>query len=122
MSNHSLLEALKTAMPEFRQQDDWLLSGNASLMSEDSHEIIHVDTVLKIAAAIAATASPVPAATFADDEEEACSSCGLTMRQSRMLAALSTKPSPDAGQKRHMKVKRDYSTYKRDGHGRYKTA
>jgi hypothetical protein len=44
-------DAAREALPEFRQQDDYLLAHGASLMSEDSHEIVHVDTVRKIVAA-----------------------------------------------------------------------
>jgi hypothetical protein len=43
------IDHIKRALPEFRQQDDYLLSHCASLMSEDSHEIIHIDTALRIA-------------------------------------------------------------------------
>jgi hypothetical protein len=45
------LDRIKEALPEFRQQDDYLLAHGASLLSEQSHEIIHVDTALRIAGA-----------------------------------------------------------------------
>jgi len=48
------LDRIKAALPQFSQQDDYLLAHGASLMSVDSHEIIHIDTVRRIAAALAA--------------------------------------------------------------------
>lgn len=42
------LERARSALPEFTQQDDYLLAHGASLMSSDSHEILHVDTLEKI--------------------------------------------------------------------------
>lgn len=53
MKDHTreAMDAVREALPEFRQQDDYLLAHGASLMSEDSHEIVHVDTVRKIVAA-----------------------------------------------------------------------
>ncbi len=42
------LDKVKTALPEFEQNDDYLLAHGASLMSDTSHEIIHVDTVRKV--------------------------------------------------------------------------
>lgn len=45
------LQAVIDALPEFRRQDDYLLAHGASLMSEDSHEIIHIDTMNRIVAA-----------------------------------------------------------------------
>jgi hypothetical protein len=44
-----VLDRIKEALPEFRQQDDYLLAHGALLLSEQSHEIIHVDTALRIA-------------------------------------------------------------------------
>jgi len=49
------LERAREAIPEFRQQDDYLLAHGASLMSEDSHEIIHIDTLTKIVLAALAS-------------------------------------------------------------------
>lgn len=46
------VDLIKEALPEFRQQDDYLLAHGASLMSENSHEIIHVDTLRRIIAAL----------------------------------------------------------------------
>lgn len=63
------VDAAKAALSEFSQQDDYLLAHGASLMSEDGHEIIHVDTLRRIASAILATATqgapqePLPAET-----------------------------------------------------------
>jgi hypothetical protein len=53
------LDRIKEALPEFRQQDDYLLAHGASLLSEHSHEIIHIDTALRIAEATQ-PATPVP--------------------------------------------------------------
>lgn len=47
----SALDAARLALPEFSQQDDYLLAHGASLMSEDSHEILHRDTLRRIVAA-----------------------------------------------------------------------
>lgn len=48
-------QAARAALHEFRQQDDYLLAHGASLMSEHSHEILHVDTLRRIVdAAVAA--------------------------------------------------------------------
>jgi hypothetical protein len=60
-------DAAREALPEFRQQDDYLLAHGASLMSEDSHEIVHVDTVRKIVAAALQWAASQQAAE-GDDE------------------------------------------------------
>lgn len=49
------LDAARLAMPEFSQHDDYLLAHGASLMSEDSHEILHQDTLRRIVAAAVAT-------------------------------------------------------------------
>jgi aspartate/tyrosine/aromatic aminotransferase len=46
------LERARAALPDFRQQDDYLLAHGASLMSEASHEIIHTDTLTKIVLAV----------------------------------------------------------------------
>jgi hypothetical protein len=54
------LDRIKEALPEFRQQDDYLLAHGASLLSEHSHEIIHIDTALRIAEA-------TPPATFVQE-------------------------------------------------------
>lgn len=52
----AVLDGVRAALPEFRQQDDYLLAHGASLMSENSHEIIHFDTVRRIIrAALSAT-------------------------------------------------------------------
>jgi hypothetical protein len=53
------LDRIKQALPEFRQQDDYLLAHGASLLSEQSHEIIHIDTAFRIAG-VALPAAPVP--------------------------------------------------------------
>jgi hypothetical protein len=53
-----VLDRIKEALPEFRQQDDYLLAHGASLLSEQSHEIIHIDTALRIAGAIPPAAQP----------------------------------------------------------------
>jgi hypothetical protein len=45
------LDAARLALAEFSQQDDYLLAHGASLLSEHSHEIIHIDTALRIAEA-----------------------------------------------------------------------
>ncbi len=53
-AEHDRMEVLgliKKALPEFQQQDDYLLAHGASLMSKDSHEIIHIDTAIRIARA-----------------------------------------------------------------------
>lgn len=47
------LDVVKTALPNFRQQDDFLSSPGAPLMSDEDHEIIHIDTVQRIAQALA---------------------------------------------------------------------
>lgn len=56
--NHYHIETLyqiaREALAEFRQQDEYLLSPDASLMSEDCHEIIHLDTLQRIVDAIEA--------------------------------------------------------------------
>lgn len=43
-------------MPEFAQQDDYFLAHGASLMSDESHEILHIDTLRRIVAATMADA------------------------------------------------------------------
>jgi hypothetical protein len=53
-SREDTLEIARQALPEFRQQDDYLLAHGASLMSEHSHEIIHIDTLRRIIAALRA--------------------------------------------------------------------
>jgi hypothetical protein len=55
-----VLDRIKEALPEFRQQDDYLLAHGASLLSEQSHEIIHVDTALRIAGATPPAAPAQP--------------------------------------------------------------
>lgn len=45
------LDAVRDALPEFCQQDDYLLAHGASLISDSSHEIIHMDTVKRIVTA-----------------------------------------------------------------------
>jgi len=52
LTDAEILDAVKTALPEFRHHDDYLLSPTASLMSSDSHEIIHIDTACKIVRAL----------------------------------------------------------------------
>lgn len=42
------------ALPNYVPQEDWLLSPCAPLMSEDSHEMMHWDTIEKIVKAVAA--------------------------------------------------------------------
>lgn len=39
-------------LKEFCRQDDYLLAHGASLMSEDSHEIVHVDTLRRVVEAV----------------------------------------------------------------------
>ncbi len=52
--------AVFEALPNFQRRDDYLLAGGASVMSENCHEIIHVDTLRKIIAAARVTlARPV---------------------------------------------------------------
>ena len=63
-------DAVREALPEFSQQDDYLLAHGASLMSEDSHEIVHVDTVRKIVAAALQWAASQQAAEVEADEAE----------------------------------------------------
>jgi len=46
--------AARLALAEFAQQDDYLLAHGASLMSDDSHEILHLDTLRRIVAAAVA--------------------------------------------------------------------
>jgi hypothetical protein len=58
------LDRIKAALPEFRQQDDYLLAHGASLLSEQSHEIIHVDTALRIAGATPPAAAQPAAPDF----------------------------------------------------------
>ncbi|AMG36286.1 hypothetical protein [Achromobacter xylosoxidans] len=56
VDERAVLDGVRAALPEFRQQDDYLLAHGASLMSENSHEIIHIDTVRRIIrAALSAT-------------------------------------------------------------------
>ncbi|OCZ68581.1 hypothetical protein A9G00_24585 [Achromobacter xylosoxidans] len=56
VDERAVLDGVRAALPEFRQQDDYLLAHGASLMSENSHEIIHIDTVrCIIRAALSAT-------------------------------------------------------------------
>jgi hypothetical protein len=50
-------DMVRAELVEFSQHDDYLLAHGASLMSEDSHEIIHVDTVRRIIRAALARAS-----------------------------------------------------------------
>lgn len=57
------MERAKAAMSEFRQQDDYLLAHGASLMSDDSHEIIHIDTLTKIVLAVLASSPSVQNST-----------------------------------------------------------
>jgi 6-phosphogluconate dehydrogenase (decarboxylating) len=47
-------QTAREALSEFRQQDDYLLAHGASLMSEDSHEILHTDTLRRAVAAATA--------------------------------------------------------------------
>lgn len=47
-------QAAREALSEFRQQDDYLLAHGASLMSDDSHEILHTDTLRRAVAAATA--------------------------------------------------------------------
>jgi hypothetical protein len=44
-------QAARESLSEFRQQDDYLLAHGASLMSEDSHEILHTDTLRRAVSA-----------------------------------------------------------------------
>jgi len=55
------IDRVREALPEFSQQDDYLLAHGASLMSDASHEIIHVDTLRKIVDAALAAARPMAA-------------------------------------------------------------
>ncbi|MFY2845601.1 hypothetical protein ACOTJF_28335 [Achromobacter ruhlandii] len=48
VDERAVLDGVRAALPEFRQQDDYLLAHGASLMSEDSHEIIHIDTLRRV--------------------------------------------------------------------------
>lgn len=43
-----LAQVAKETLVEFRQQDDYLLAHDASLMSEDSHEILHLDNAVRL--------------------------------------------------------------------------
>jgi len=61
-------DVVRAELVEFSQRDDYLLANGASLMSEDSHEIIHVDTVRRIIRAALARASE--AAAEDDDTRE----------------------------------------------------
>jgi hypothetical protein len=61
------IDRIRDALPEFTQQDDYLLSHGASLMSDNSHEIIHVDTLRKIVEAVLRT--PALASGCADGDE-----------------------------------------------------
>lgn len=54
------IDRVREALPEFAQQDDYLLAHGASLMSESSHEIIHVDTLRKIVDAVLTTPAAAP--------------------------------------------------------------
>jgi hypothetical protein len=67
------LDAARLALAEFSQQDDYLLAHGASLMSENSHEILHMDTLRKIvSAAVAAERKRCAAILDADaDKQEA---------------------------------------------------
>lgn len=49
-----LIDMALQELPEFTQQDDYLLAYGASLMSENSHEIVHLDTVTRIVKAVRA--------------------------------------------------------------------
>lgn len=63
-------DAVRMALPEFCQQDDYLLAHGASLMSENSHEIIHLDTVRRIAAAVMYNRDGSPNAKPLDEYHE----------------------------------------------------
>lgn len=51
VDERAVLDVVRAALPEFRQQDDYLLAHGASLMSENSHEIIHIDTLRRVISA-----------------------------------------------------------------------
>jgi hypothetical protein len=55
------IDRVREALPEFSQHDDYLLAHGASLMSDASHEIIHVDTLRKIVDAVFTAARPMAA-------------------------------------------------------------
>jgi hypothetical protein len=65
------LERARAALPDFRQQDDYLLAHGASLMSEASHEIIHTDTLTKIVLAVLSASLVQGTEAMAMDEERA---------------------------------------------------
>ena len=50
----ALFQIARESLSEFRQQDDYLLSPDAPLMSEDSYQVIHIDTLQRIVDAIEA--------------------------------------------------------------------
>jgi hypothetical protein len=71
------LDAARAALPEFCQQDDYLLAHGASLMSEDSHEILHSDTLRKIVAAAVAAERERCAKQL---DALGCDHCAATLR------------------------------------------
>jgi len=52
-------EAARDALSEYTQQDDYLLAHGASLLSEESHEIFHIDALHRaVDAAVALAVAP----------------------------------------------------------------
>lgn len=49
-------EAAREELSEYHQQDDYLLAHGASLLSEESHEIFHVDALLRVVEAAVSAA------------------------------------------------------------------
>ncbi|NML34885.1 hypothetical protein [Paraburkholderia antibiotica] len=63
------MDRVREALSDFTQQDDYFLGHGASIMSDSSHEIVHVDTVRKIVAAVHAASR---SADQVQDERSAC--------------------------------------------------
>jgi hypothetical protein len=96
------LDRIKEALPEFRQQDDYLLAHGASLLSEHSHEILHMDTLRKIvSAAVAAERKRYAAILDADaDKQEAEWRAHLASGKGGPATSLHTIPRAYAAQLR----------------------
>lgn len=77
-------KAAREALHEFRQQDDYLLAHGASLMSEDSHEILHTDTLRRVVDA--ATAAQSDEIERLRDGIDAC--YRMLLREQNTVAAL----------------------------------
>jgi hypothetical protein len=78
------MERAKAALPEFRQQDDYLLAHGASLMSDSSHEIIHTDTLTRIVLAVLAHSTALVATS--DDDTHARAVASWKKAASNMIA------------------------------------